>query len=210
MSNKFAVLRTFVAAVTEIMGDQMPESSLLLRLRPLLEDLVSEDNWLPDEFSQPHPDRCQQYLLYCDPLERFSVVSFVLGAGQETPPHDHPTWGLIGNLRGGENYRSFKLENGQLVAGAIQRLTPGQLTFVRPEIGDAHELTNAFPDRVSISIHVYGCNIGLNRRHSYDPITGRRDDFVIGYANAYLPNLWSGSEQVAESKSSEVHQRILH
>jgi hypothetical protein len=24
MSNKFAVLRTFVAAVTEIMGDQMP------------------------------------------------------------------------------------------------------------------------------------------------------------------------------------------
>jgi predicted metal-dependent enzyme (double-stranded beta helix superfamily) len=207
----FALLRTFVAAVTEIMGDQtLPEPLLLLRLRPLLEDLVSEDNWLPDEFSRPHSDHSQQYLLYCDPLERFSVVSFVLGPGQRTPPHDRQTWGLIGNLRGAEDCRSYNLANGQLVDRAFQRLTPGQLTFVRPNIGDFHELSNALPDRVSISIHVHGGNIGVIRQHTYDPIIGRRDEFVSGYANSFLPNLWSRTEQVAESQSSEAHQRILH
>ena len=41
-----------------------------------------------------------QYLLYCDPEERFSVVSFVWGPGQSTPTHDPSVWGLIGVLRG--------------------------------------------------------------------------------------------------------------
>ena len=39
--------------------------------------------------AQPHPQYYQQHLLHCDPLERFSVVSFVWGPGQKTPVHDH-------------------------------------------------------------------------------------------------------------------------
>ena len=35
------------------------------------------------EYTQPHPQFYQQYLLYCCPQERFSVVSFVWGPGQE-------------------------------------------------------------------------------------------------------------------------------
>ena len=87
MSNEFTLLRTFVAAVTEIMNDKnLPEPSILLRLRPLLEDLVSEDNWLPDEFSRPHPDHFQQYLLYCDPLERFFRGNFFFNPRQKVSP----------------------------------------------------------------------------------------------------------------------------
>jgi predicted metal-dependent enzyme (double-stranded beta helix superfamily) len=211
MSNEFVLLRTFVAAVTEIMDDKnLPEPSLLLRLRPLLEDLVSEDNWLPDEFSRPHPDHYQQYLLHCDPLERFSVVSFVLGPGQKTSPHDHTTWGLIGTIRGAKNFRPYNLNEGQLTAGTIQRLAQRQITFVSPQVGDIHEVSNAYPDRVSISIHVYGANIGAVRRHIYDPVTGVRDDFVSGYANSVLPNLWNRSEQVIDSMRSEQPIKVLH
>ena len=42
----------------------------------------------------------------------------------------------------------------------------------------------------SISIHVYGGNIGAVRRHPFDPATGTASEFVSGYTNRELPNLW--------------------
>jgi len=76
--------RSFVAEFTRLIeragGD---ESRLLDEGSTLLAALVSRDDWLPDECTQPHPQYYQQYLLHCDPLERFSVVSFVWGPGQK-------------------------------------------------------------------------------------------------------------------------------
>ena len=60
--------------------------------------LIARDDWLPDAYAQPHPEKYRQYLLYGDPLDRFSLVSFVWGPGQRTPVHDHLMWGLIGML----------------------------------------------------------------------------------------------------------------
>jgi predicted metal-dependent enzyme (double-stranded beta helix superfamily) len=45
--------------------------------RDLLRELASEDDWLPNEFAMPDPDTYQQFLLFCDPPERFFLVSFV-------------------------------------------------------------------------------------------------------------------------------------
>jgi predicted metal-dependent enzyme (double-stranded beta helix superfamily) len=50
-------------------------------------------------------------------------------------------------------------------------------------------VANAFQDRVSISIHVYGGNIGAVERAIYDG-EGRAKPFVSGYANERLPNFW--------------------
>ncbi len=66
----------------------------------LLHELVRHDDWLPESAALPHPQYYQQHLLHCDPLERFSVVSFVWGPGQKTPVYDHTVWGLIGMMRG--------------------------------------------------------------------------------------------------------------
>jgi len=44
---------------------------------------------------------------------------------------------------------------------------------------------------VSISIHVYGGNIGAIRRAVYDPASGAETLFISGYSNATLPNLWN-------------------
>jgi predicted metal-dependent enzyme (double-stranded beta helix superfamily) len=42
---------------------------------------------------------------------------------------------------------------------------------------------NAYEDRVSISVHIYGGNIGRISRHVFEPQTGERKTFISGYSN---------------------------
>jgi predicted metal-dependent enzyme (double-stranded beta helix superfamily) len=156
--------------------------------------LVAHDDWLPDAYAAPDPDRYRQYLLHCDSRERFSVVSFVWGPGQATPIHDHRVWGLVGVLRGAELSERFARypDGGLHAVGAIERLEAGEVEAVSPSVGDIHRVSNAFDDRVSISIHLYGSNIGAVERATYDA-AGTPKRFVSGYANAVLPNLWDRS-----------------
>lgn len=197
--NNLSRFRSFVAGCTRLVehaGDD--ESRLFDEGEPLLAALISHDDWLPEACTQPHPQYYQQFLLYCDPLERFSVVSFVWGPGQKTPVHDHTVWGMVGMMRGAELCRRFELPaSGQpMQAGAPQRLLPGRVDRVSPRVGDIHEVANAYDDRVSISIHIYGANIGAVTRHVYDPVTGLAKPFVSGYSNTVLPNFWDRSAEV--------------
>src|SRR5690606_4205034 len=120
-------------------------------LRPLLADLVAVDDWLDEAFCKPHPQYYQQYLLHCDPLERFSVVSFVWGPGQKTPIHDHTVWGLIGMLRGSEISTDYQPRNGRLEAAGETTLVPGQVESLLPGHNDIHLVRNAHQDKLSIS-----------------------------------------------------------
>ncbi len=132
----------------------------------------------------------RQYLLHCDPLERFSLVSFVWGPAQFTAVHDHRVWGLIGVLRGAEIEQRFtRRADGSLLAGATNRLEPGEVASVSPSGADIHRVRNAFDDRNSISIHVYGGNIGAQLRSTYDIETGTGQAFISGYSNDAVPNL---------------------
>ncbi len=187
-------LRDFVAAITCLAEqDGHAEEAMLEPARDLLSGLVAHDDWLPDAFAAPHPNRYRQYLLYGDPLERFSLVSFVWGPGQRTPVHDHLMWGLVGMLRGAEDAISYtRPSHGPgLIAGETSRLLPGMVGALSPRIGDIHTVANALPDRPSISIHLYGGNIGAVRRHSFEPATGAAAGFVSGYSASVLPNLWA-------------------
>lgn len=180
-----ARLTQFVDSVTSLVDSGAGEARIVEGTREAMRQLVSADDWLPEAMAQPHPKYYQQYLLYCDPKERFSVVSFVWGPGQETPVHDHTVWGVIGMLRGGERCRGYRREGDALVpAGEELRLEPGDVEVVSPTVGDIHRVSNAFDDRVSVSIHAYGANIGKVRRHVFDPGTGAAKEFVSGYANA--------------------------
>ena len=186
-------LTRFVAGATRIVeqyaGD---EAAMLADLKPLLAGLVSQDDWLPDAYATPDPKFYRQYLLYGDPLERLSIVSFVWGPGQKTPVHDHMIWGLVGMLRGAEIATDYAhTANGALMPIATHRLEPGAVAAVSPAFGDIHSIANAYDDRPSISIHVYGGNIGRIRRSVYDPATGAVKSFISGYSNTQVPNLWA-------------------
>lgn len=186
-------LRDFVGGFAALLGATDVEARILRAGRLLLADLVGHDDWLPDACAEPNPERYQQHLLHCDSLERFSVVSFVWSPGQATPIHDHTLWGLVGVLRGAELSQRYTRRSGAFVAdGPPRRLEPGEVEAVSPTVGDLHRVSNALADRPSVSIHVYGGNIGAIRRTAYDD-AGRPRPFVSGYSNASLPNLWDRS-----------------
>ena len=191
-ANTLAPLKAVVATMTRLCGEVHDEASLLASAQPLMRGLIAQDDWLPEPLAQPHPEFYRQYLLHADPLGRFSIVSFVWGPGQQTPVHDHTVWGIIGMLRGAEFSQAYTAgDNGALVpAGDEHRLEPGDVELVSPRLGDIHRVRNAFTDKVSISIHMYGANIGEVERHVFDPATGRAKPFVSGYSNAMVPNLW--------------------
>jgi predicted metal-dependent enzyme (double-stranded beta helix superfamily) len=188
--------RQFLCDLTRLCDAGADESTIREQGAASLRALVAQDDWLPPEFAEPDPVQYRQYLLYCDPLERFSVVSFVWGPGQRTPVHDHTVWGLIGMLRGAEISRNYTVDrSGHLTPAGDERLLPGAVAAVSPQIGDIHLVENALPDRPSISIHAYGANIGAIARHVFVPESGETKPFVSGYANRTLPNLWDRSAE---------------
>jgi predicted metal-dependent enzyme (double-stranded beta helix superfamily) len=134
-------------------------------------------------------------------MERFSVVSFVWGPGQKTPVHDHTVWGMVGVMRGVELCEQFNLDpaNGRLISEATHEVSPGGIDLVSPRIGDIHRVSNALVDRASISVHVYGANIGAVKRHIYDLPSGHRDEFISGYSSEVIPNIWDRSAESASS-----------
>ncbi len=188
--DNLARLRRFVGGLALLLDSHPDEPEILRRGGDLLAELVSVDDWLPEPFDQP-VGRYAQYLLHCDSLERFSVVSFVWSPGQGTPIHNHTVWGLIGMLRGAEIAQAYEAGPGGLLPGDSTRLTPGQVVAVSPRVGDVHSVTNALADRSSISIHVYGGNIGGVQRSVFD-LDGRQRPFMSGYSNTVTPNLWNG------------------
>jgi predicted metal-dependent enzyme (double-stranded beta helix superfamily) len=201
-------LRAFVGRIASLLDEAAPdhadnadtaarnEAQLLEAGAAALRELIAHDDWLPDAFAQPDPERYQQFLLHADSRQRFSVVSFVWGPGQATPVHDHTVWGLIGVLRGAEIAQAYRIRaDGALIEhGAPQRLEQGAVDAVSPRIGDIHRVSNAFGDRTSISIHVYGGNIGAVTRSVYTGNAGRKT-FISGYSNDVLPNIWNVSKE---------------
>lgn len=184
-------LRSFVADIACLIETKPTESEILAQLAPKLKTLIDTDDWLPDSFAAADGKAYRQYLLYADPLDRFSIVSFVWGPGQGTPIHDHRVWGLVGVLRGEERSISYdRAADGSLRAGPVTRLPKGAIASVSPDIGDIHAISNGLPGQSSISIHVYGGNIGRIHRATYDEATGTEREFVSAYSNATLPNLW--------------------
>jgi predicted metal-dependent enzyme (double-stranded beta helix superfamily) len=178
-------LHNFVTQLDALLKSTADEAAILASGKPLLAELVAQDDWLPDEYAQPNPERYQQFLLYADPDDRFSVVSFVWGPGQATPIHDHTVWGMIGMLRGAELCQPFA-KNAQghwQPSGEQDRLEAGDVEAVSPTIGDVHRVWNALSDQASISIHVYGANIGKVSRHVFHE-DGTVKEFISGYSNA--------------------------
>lgn len=184
-------LRDFVVGMAKLIEREDTEASLLGHGSKLLQELVAQDDWLPLKYTLASTERYRQYLLYADVHQRFSVVSFVWGPGQATPVHDHTVWGLIGQLRGQEVSQPYVLNDRRIPVphGEPISMLAGQVCAVSPTIGDLHLVKNASPDATSISIHVYGANIGAVQRNAYGD-NGERKTFVSGYSNTSLPNLW--------------------
>jgi len=199
--NNLTRLRRFIGDMTSLVGgawQDKDEAAITEVGAKLLGELVSHDDWLPESMAKCPPHGYAQNMLWCDPFERFSVVSFVWAPSAQTPVHDHQMWGLVGMLRGSETSQAFTRdpESGALALGSCSTLKPGDVEILRPSLGDIHKVTNALGDCGSISIHVYGGNIGAVKRFTFDPATGKPNLFISGYTNQIVPNFWDRSAEV--------------
>jgi 3-mercaptopropionate dioxygenase len=185
-------LREFVQDVTRAIDRSSDEETIVAMVKSSMRKLVAEKGWLPEEFTRCTGSSYSQHLLYCDPFERFSVVSFVWGPQQCTPVHNHTVWGVVGQLVGEEEAQSYnRLPSGEIVAhGPPEVLRKGEVTTVSPREIDIHAVRNASWDTTAISIHTYGANIGRVHRNTYDLATGMPTMFVSSYSNSVLPNIW--------------------
>ena len=162
-------LRHFIHEVDRLHREHHQTAPLLDAVAQRLAALVRYDDWLPEEYTLPHPHHYQQYLLHADSGERFSIVK--------------------------ENQR-YQLDADGIprALGAATLLEAGQVEKVSADDGDIHRVSNALADRVSISIHVYGGNIGAVKRAVYTP-EGQQKPFISGYSNRHLPNIWDSSRE---------------
>jgi 3-mercaptopropionate dioxygenase len=101
-------------------------------------------------------------------------------------------------MRGAERCDEYRLEHQTpLASGHCHVMQRGDIEAVSPTVGDWHRVSNAMPDTPSISIHVYGANIGAVARQRLDD-AGQPLGFVSGYDSRQLPNLWDRSAAVRE------------
>jgi predicted metal-dependent enzyme (double-stranded beta helix superfamily) len=149
--------------------------------------------WKPG--ARPDRGHHRPYRLHAHSRQRFFVVSFAGGQAGHRSARSHG-WGLIGVLHGAEIVQAYSLNGGGTLfaAYAVKRLETGSVDAVSPDIGDTRRISNALHDRASISIHVYGANVGAASRLIYPPDESRKT-FISGYANDVLPNIWTVSKE---------------
>ena len=177
----------FTREVEAVMRCQGQPEVLVSRIQPLLSQLLERRDWLDERYRRPVPGKSySQYLLYTPPDEAWSVVSFVWPGGATTPVHDHDTWGVIGVYQGRERETRYAIVEGSIAARRVRLVETATATMHPGEVGqvvppdDLHRVSNDGHD-VAVSVHVYGTNIGTQKRHVIDLTTGDVREFVSGY-----------------------------
>ncbi len=193
-----APLRDFVRSMTALADAGADEARFLREAPDLLRKLILADDWLPADYAAP-TDTYRQLLLHCDPLERFSVVCFVWGPGQKTPIHNHTVWGMVGVHQGAEISTEMlpDPQGGKMRPGKVDRAKRGDVVVLSSGNYDIHRVENAVEGATSISIHVYGANIGAVKRAIFNSETSTPEYFISGYDNPSVPNLWDRSRAAA-------------
>jgi predicted metal-dependent enzyme (double-stranded beta helix superfamily) len=171
----------FIDAVESVIRRLQEPQDVIPAIEPLIRSLLTEPDWLKAEHRRPiRSKRYAQYLLYRPADNAFSVVSFVWNPGQGSPIHDHCTWGVIGQYDGEEEEGRFRITNNRLERVGVVLARPGDVSHVYPPSRDIHQIINR-SSRPTISIHIYGGDIGSQVRHIYDPNTAEIQEFISGY-----------------------------
>ncbi|MFN6461502.1 MAG: hypothetical protein RMZ41_006590 [Nostoc sp. DedVER02] len=189
-------LRSFVATVREIStiaADDRPQT--LARLEPYFQELLAQQEWLPEKFAQINPESKMgggigQWLLYRAKDRSLSVFSLVIPPGSTTPVHDHLAWGLIGLYKGNQEETVYRrVDSGdaeghaQLQITEVRRLQVGDIYRLLPPDGDIHAVKTT-SQSASVSIHILGNDTGCILRHQFIPESHSVKSFRSGYSNA--------------------------
>ncbi|MDP9424751.1 MAG: hypothetical protein M3P37_01645 [Actinomycetota bacterium] len=185
-------VRSFVAAVREIISRARSPEEAVVELRPVFSELLANDQWLPEEYRSPVPESGMgggigQWLLFRSAERDLSLFALVVPPGAATPVHDHLAWGLVGLYRGEQEESVYDAGadagEGQELSVRLRRtVEQGDLYPLLPPRDDVHRVRTTSSE-TSVSIHLLANDTGCIWRHSYDPETGTISPFRSGYAN---------------------------
>ncbi|MCQ4191550.1 cysteine dioxygenase family protein [Methylocystis suflitae] len=176
-------LRRFIWDIQSMVELAESEREILLIGRDLMARLFTTDDWLPTVFAVPNPAGGQQFQIYYDVLDRFSVVSTILSGGACVTISQPSVWEIAGVLRGAVNRQQLDASSTNSAQAGASRLLQARAVEARSSgSGEVLELCNALDDRTSIIIHVYGGDIGQISRRSGSS-QGSMNAQPLGYAN---------------------------
>jgi predicted metal-dependent enzyme (double-stranded beta helix superfamily) len=138
-----------------------------------LKHLLAADGWLPPEHQLAGRDACRRHVLHVSGCRRLSVAALVWLPGQQTPIHDHTTWCVAGVYRGIQRQTQYSLIERNcepwLVRTGTFEAPAGYVDVLLPHGEDIHSVTAAGEGK-TISIHVYGADIGRLSLRRYDDV----------------------------------------
>ena len=107
------LVRALVAQVRASIEDTSGPEAACAAIEPLFANLISDREWLPDEYQADAPKSGMgggigQWLLFRSADRSLCLFSLVVPAGSMTPVHDHLAWGLIGLYRGNQDEEIYR------------------------------------------------------------------------------------------------------
>lgn len=186
----------FIETVDSIADDHEEVEDLLDELEGPFQDLLMDDDWLPELYRNPTPDdyddkgemgqSIAQWLLYR--RENLVLFSLVIPPGVGTPVHDHLSWGLVGLYQGRQQEDFYQrvddMDNdigpAELEKKRSQEQGRGDYYKLIPPEDDIHAVETT-SEQPSVSIHLLGTDVGCLRRHSFDV----EDNFVEQFQSHY-------------------------
>jgi len=185
MANACAI-DEFIRDLEAIVGRERDQWKIVASVEPLVQRLVTSHDltWLKAAYREPPKNKIGvaagygQYCLYRRGSE-LSVIAFCWGPGKGTPIHDHLSWGVLGFVDGSEKETRYRrvddgsnAERARLEEIGVHYTEKGRTSHIVTPGRDVHKVENP-GDTPSVSLHVYGCDMGRQRRRRYDPVSGK-------------------------------------
>jgi predicted metal-dependent enzyme (double-stranded beta helix superfamily) len=185
MRHPNSTLDGFISDLENIVDRERDQWKVVAAVEPLVRQLIAnpDRSWIKEKYRRPPEGKTGvaagygQYCLYRRGKE-LSVIVFCWGPGKGTPIHDHLSWGALGFIDGLEKETRYKrIDNGsnpkaaQLEEVGVHFTKAGETSHLVSPQRDVHKVENP-GDIPSVSLHVYGCDMGAQRRRRYDPVTG--------------------------------------
>lgn len=179
-------LDEFIRDLEDIVTAEHDQARIVAGVEPLVQRLVGSDDlsWLKPEYRQLPKGKTGvasgygQYCLYRRGTA-LSVIVFCWGPRQGTPIHDHLSWGVLGFIDGMEKETRYKrvddgtnAEYAQLEEVGVHYTEKRRTSHLVTPSRDVHKVENP-GDIPSVSIHVYGCDMGCQQRRRYDLQSGK-------------------------------------
>jgi len=109
-------------------------------------------------------------ILQSDP-DGLTLMLARFSAAEETPVHDHGSWGVACVVRGGDRYRHYRLDGGRVSLLYEKVLRPGQFVTWPEPPGDIHSQQGI--GEAAWELVLFGKDVTRIPRHYHDLETGK-------------------------------------